>query len=315
MRPEDLLHGARAPGEGTKEKVIMARFNVIQGPNKGQSFGLTGDTLFIGRSSKNDIQIKDSTISRKQIKIFLIGSKIFVEDLKSTNGTLINEKPITPGEGYEVGEGDTITLGKTVIQVASAPSDPFALRPRSPEGPPKEDRRARVPKDLELIYRVVEAVREGGEMRESCERVLQFLLDALPRVDRAALLLVDEETGEVNEVVSLAKGNLEAPAQRFSRSVVERVTKEGKAMRMSDTAYEAPEEFSENMNTLKIRSVLCVPLVAGGRTLGVIYVDSIRGPYGFRKDDLLLLNSLSGPVALAIENARLALKTGSPKTV
>jgi len=34
-------------------------------------------------------------------------------------------------------------------------------------------------------------------------------------------------------------------------------------------------------------------------------VDSLQGPYGFRRDDLLLLNSLSGSVAVAIENAQL----------
>lgn len=286
----------------------MAKFNIVQGPNKGQSFSLSGDTLFIGRSSKNDIQIKDSTISRKQIKIFGIGNKVFVEDLKSTNGTLINDQPILPGEGYEVGEGDVIALGNTVIQVASAPSDPLTVTPRAPEGSPAEDRRARSPKELELIYRAVEVLRRGGNIRDVCEKVLGFLMDALPRVDRASVLLLDPVEGAVKDVVCRSRNLLEVPSKEFSRSVVERVTKDGKALRMSNTAYEAPQEFSETMNTMKIRSVLCVPLIAGGKTIGVIYVDSIRGPYGFRKDDLLLLNSLSGPVGLAIENARLALR-------
>lgn len=291
----------------------MAKFNVIQGPNKGQSFSLTGDTVFIGRSSKNDIQIKDSTISRKQIKIFGIGNKIFVEDLKSTNGTLVNDRPITAGEGYEVGEGDIIALGNTVIQVASAPADPLSIRALAPNGPPVEDRRARSPKELELIYRAVEVLRRGGDIRDVCEKVLGFLLDALPRVDRVSILLVDKSEGAVKDVVCRTRNSLEAPGQEFSKSVVEKVARDGKALRMSNTAYEAPQEFSETMNTMKIRSVLCVPLIAGGGTIGVIYVDSIRGPYGFRKDDLLLLNSLGGPVALAIENAQLVLKMQGSK--
>ena len=68
----------------------MPRLRVIEGPIKGQAFEFVGDTVFIGRSSKNDVQINDAGISRKQIKIFLIGGKFFVEDLKSTNGTLLN---------------------------------------------------------------------------------------------------------------------------------------------------------------------------------------------------------------------------------
>jgi hypothetical protein len=34
---------------------------------------------------------------------------------------------------------------------------------------------------------------------------------------------------------------------------------------------------------------------------GVIYVDSFSGAYAFRKDDLFLLQSLSGPVAGVME--------------
>ena len=47
----------------------MAKLHIIKGPLKGKIFDLEGETVFIGRSSRNDIQIKDLTISRKQIKI------------------------------------------------------------------------------------------------------------------------------------------------------------------------------------------------------------------------------------------------------
>jgi GAF domain-containing protein len=51
-------------------------------------------------------------------------------------------------------------------------------------------------------------------------------------------------------------------------------------------------------------------MVSKTRTMGVIYVDSITRPYGFRKEDLELLNALSSPVAMAIENAELSLGKG-----
>jgi hypothetical protein len=35
----------------------------------------------------------------------------------------------------------------------------------------------------------------------------------------------------------------------------------------------------------------------------VIYVDSVKKPHGFRKEDLDLLTALSSPAALAVENA------------
>ena len=45
--------------------------------------------------------------------------------------------------------------------------------------------------------------------------------------------------------------------------------------------------------------------ISKSQTRGIIYVDSIKKPYGFRKEDLALLTALSSPAAIAIENALL----------
>ncbi|MBW2284964.1 MAG: GAF domain-containing protein, partial [Deltaproteobacteria bacterium] len=54
-----------------------------------------------------------------------------------------------------------------------------------------------------------------------------------------------------------------------------------------------------------IRSVMCVPLISRAQIRGVIYVDSVNQPFGFRKEDLKLLTALSSPAAIAVENALL----------
>jgi GAF domain-containing protein len=60
------------------------------------------------------------------------------------------------------------------------------------------------------------------------------------------------------------------------------------------------------MDTLQIRSVLCVPMIISKKTRGAIYVDSRQGPYdSSRKEDLLLLNSLGAFIAAAIEKSGL----------
>lgn len=78
----------------------MAKMIVIEGPAKGKTFDLTGETLFLGRSPKNDIQIIDRNVSRNHLKIFRIMNALFIEDLKSLNGTFVNGEFLKPGEGY-----------------------------------------------------------------------------------------------------------------------------------------------------------------------------------------------------------------------
>ena len=63
--------------------------------------------------------------------------------------------------------------------------------------------------------------------------------------------------------------------------------------------------LSESMQLMKIKSVMCVPLISRSTVRGVIYVDSVSKPHGFRKEDLSLLTALSIPAAYAIENALL----------
>jgi len=296
----------------------MAKLYVIEGPFKGKTFDLDGETVFIGRSSRNDIQIKDVTISRKQIKIFRIGKKFLVEDLKSTNGTMINGELIEPGEGFEVDEGDTISIGNTVVRLGEISSynvlDKKDLLPPSYKGNQNEkddsekDRRSRSPKNLALIYKVSELLRQSLNINEIFEKILEYLFETLPRIDRVAILLYDNEKEQITEVNGRSRQDQGAKAIYYSQPVVDKVFKDGKAVRMSDTAYEPPSTLLEDMGTAKIRSVLCVPIISNSKISGAIYVDSVRVPYGFRKEDLLLFNTLSGSLAIAIEKAQLADK-------
>jgi pSer/pThr/pTyr-binding forkhead associated (FHA) protein len=54
------------------------------------------------------------------MKIFRIGNKFFAEELKSTNGTVRNDEIIQPGEGYEIWEGDLITIGNSILRLDEA---------------------------------------------------------------------------------------------------------------------------------------------------------------------------------------------------
>lgn len=293
----------------------MPKLRVIEGSYQGQSFDLTGNTVFVGRSSRNDIQIKDAAISRKQIKIFLIGGKYFVEDLKSTNGTLLNGGLITPGEGFEVGEGDTISIGNTVMQFyelpktrVSASGQPVAEQSSFSERQfekASQDRRSRTPRNLELVLKISELLKDSLTIDEFLEKVIDYFLDALPRIDMAAVFLFDSQDKQVTKVIGRSRDKQEGGRLSYSKSVVDRVMCDGKAVRMSNTAYEPDPGLGGDEGAATIKSVLCVPMMISAQICGAIYVDSHRVPYGFRRDDLLLLNSLSGSVAVAIENARL----------
>ena len=278
---------------------------------KGHSFDLEKESVFLGRSSDNDLQIKDGTVSRRHLKIFTIGKMLFIEDLKSTNGTYVNHELIVPGKGFEVGEEDIITIGNSVIGFSKAPpfrdeKIAFSKQKRSEKEALLRERRSRTLHDLELIYKVSELLKGLLTVDEMLGKLSGYLLDTLPRIDRTAIFQFDKQKMKITGVTVRSRQAQAKKSRRYSRPVVARVLRYGKPVKMPNTDREIPDYFSKDVDSSNIRSVLCVPMNIKSRTRGAIYVDSLRGPYGFRDEDVLLLNSLSGPVAVAIENARLA---------
>lgn len=95
-----------APGRRDRAYVI-----VIAGPNVGEMFKLE-DKQTVGRGANAEVRLSDTEISRSHAQLVLEAGGVFVEDLKSTNGTFVNGEPITY---RELADGDKIQVGTTTI--------------------------------------------------------------------------------------------------------------------------------------------------------------------------------------------------------
>lgn len=69
---------------------------------------LNASELMIGRRQDNDLSIEDPSVSGHHAKIVKIQSVFFVEDLHSTNGTLVNNNPV---DRYQLQDTDVIMIG------------------------------------------------------------------------------------------------------------------------------------------------------------------------------------------------------------
>jgi len=106
---ETTLTGAPAPGAGT---ALSARLVALSGPLVGAKFPLIG-SLKLGRATDNDIAPRDSLLSRYHARIVMVREGVHaVEDLKSRNGTFVNDKQVN---SQELRFGDTIRVGETLL--------------------------------------------------------------------------------------------------------------------------------------------------------------------------------------------------------
>lgn len=76
-------------------------------------FPLHGDLIRIGRASENEIIIKANGVSRFHCQIRRVNDQLILEDLSSTNGTLVNGQPIT--QPHVLKTGDEVHLCKELL--------------------------------------------------------------------------------------------------------------------------------------------------------------------------------------------------------
>lgn len=83
----------------------------------------------IGRLPDNTIVIDNPAVSGRHARVFREGNHYVVEDLKSTNGTFVNDKPIGR---HTLLEGDVVLLGKHSLLFTLLGGD---QEPAAPERP------------------------------------------------------------------------------------------------------------------------------------------------------------------------------------
>lgn len=293
----------------------MPLLYILSGPNAGDSYEVKDGTTLVGRGPDNDLQIIEQSISRKHARILLSGESLFIEDLGSQNGTQINGHPVGSYFQIEIKQGDFISLGSVLISLGKPYAEDgmvtqysISLKER-PEEPAKhllhKDRRITDREKLETIYEVSTLLMQSLDIDEIGEKILDSVFSCIKSIDSAALLLVDQETGEFLQITARSKEHGKEFEMSYSRTIVNRVILEGKAVMMSDTSLAEETDLSESMIWMRIKSVMCVPLISKTDVHGVIYVHSTSVPHGFSMSDLQLLSALSSPAALAIENALL----------
>jgi sigma-B regulation protein RsbU (phosphoserine phosphatase) len=299
----------------------MIKLYVMDRLDEIQSFDLERDVVYVGRSPRNDICLKDPYLSQRHLKVSKRGEKYFIQDLGSKNGTFVNGVAVSPDLEVEIQEGVAVTMGISVICLGKACLDsvmPFldsifdSDNLEDVASTDTLDRPMTLKRNMELISNVSDILRNPLSLNESLERILSYILDLLQRIDRAAIILKDAESGQIRQVLSLHKNGSQGDSLSYSRTIVQRVLKEGKAFRVLDTFGVPSEELSDSIELMRIKSALCVPMISRSQVRGAIYLDSIKEPYGFRKDDLILLTALGSSAAIAVENALLyAGKTGA----
>lgn len=275
-------------------------------------------SLTFGRSSENDIVLRDFSVSRFHARIDVEDGVARITDLESTNGVKINETlvasgPLAPGDRLCIGsftllvedsaETQSGLSSATYLRPLSEFNEDYGLegRPASVSSSAEIGGRQRV---FEVLAQVGKTLIEVGELEPVLEQVMDVVFDEL-LVDRGFIVLLDGEGDPKLECFRTRESAVDQPEVPISTTILELVTRQKVAILTHDAQADQRFEAGRSIRIHQIRSAMCAPLWLRERVIGVIYVDSPLHVGSFSTADLDLLTALANYAAVGIERARL----------
>jgi transcriptional regulator with GAF, ATPase, and Fis domain len=142
---------------------------------------------------------------------------------------------------------------------------------------------------------------------EDEDSLLDAVLDAaidLLEAQRGFLLLAADDHVVVRRARRPGGAALDDPSESMSLTVAQEAIRTGRSVLTEDAALDGRFDGHESVVNLGLRSVVCVPMRAGDRVLGAIYVDDARRAGAFTPRDAGLLEAYAAQAALALLHCR-----------
>lgn len=161
---------------------------------------------------------------------------------------------------------------------------------------------------IELLDYVLRVSRHMAESH-ALAPLLAYTIDkvlTLVGAERGYIVLKSSDGSIDFKIKRDSEGNdLPGATDEISYSILEQVVQTGESVVLSDAMHDPQFGMARSVMALRLRSIMCVPLITRNRTIGAIYVEnrSVRGR--FRESDLAPLQLFANQAAIAIENTEL----------
>jgi adenylate cyclase len=309
----------------------MRSFLIYRPDGTNTIFECTLPIIRIGRGDDNEIVLEDPSrsISRFHAQLADFHGQSILTDLKSANGTFVNEQilegPVALAQDDVVRIGsyrlifrDTFVapatpkpLPQPAFEIETAAVDlnelqdhPHLLATQSFAASPQL-------RALELLHEV--GVRLARTVTDA--DVVDTAVDLLFHIEgaqRATLMAWDEHRQAFRPADLYARGGKKmvgAPASFdprnvvLSKTILEKVRAENRPLHIRDARSHAEIGRSQSVIRAGIQAAFCSPLTFQGRFLGVLYADNLAAPDAFSVDDFRIFTTIAAQTGLALASA------------
>lgn len=96
---------------------MQVKLKVLAGSHEGKEIAVSSEKFLVGRSEVCELRPKSESVSRKHCILVLKDNRVLVQDLKSRNGTFVNDKRLPVDKAKVLKAGDELRIGKLLFEV------------------------------------------------------------------------------------------------------------------------------------------------------------------------------------------------------
>jgi sigma-B regulation protein RsbU (phosphoserine phosphatase) len=300
----------------------MALISFIKGANQGSTMELVGEKIILGRNQDCTVVLNVPAVSREHAVIRRIQGKFYIEDMKSRNGTFVNNREVTTRTLLK--DNDKIKICDNLLTFFESPPKvplPSDLQrgdqPQEEEdessstveatlsGSSKQILEAQPSEKLALLIEIGADLSQTFNVEQLLPKIVDSLFQVFRQADRGFIIL--GEDGKLIPKVTKSRRGDDTSTPRFSRKIVNRCLETGQSVLSEDASSDKQFDLSQSIADCRIRSVMLAPLLSrsSGMAIGVIQLDTQDRSKKFTQDDLKLLLSVASQAAIALENAKM----------
>ena len=199
-----------------------------------------------------------------------------------------------PGKTYG---GDQLKFFSDIAQLAATSIEKTLLFAET-------NQRAR---QLAALNEVSSALAVELNLDKLLELVTRSAVDILNAEAGSLLLRAEDTASELEFKIAVGSAGHDLIGSRFSirRGLIGEVASTGRSIIVNDAANDPRWAGEQSVNGFQTRTVLAVPLIAKGQTIGVLEILNKQHGKRFDDEDARLLSTFAVQAAVAIENVRL----------
>ncbi len=283
--------------------MINPRLLAISGSHKEWAIEAEDGPVVLGRDPSNQLTLGDPAVSRKHCSISQVSGGIFeIADLDSHNGTFVNGMRV----GREtIQNGDRIRIGSSEFVFLTGPDDDALLssfRGINPAGatwttvslnpsglPVDASGIGRMARDLTALFKIANIINSTLNVQDLQLKLLALICEVIPATQAAIVLQPSE--GEVSPPCIWNREGLAEKELVILEDLVQQAIWEHSAIAAAASDQATSPEH-----------VLCVPLVAAAKILGVIYLSAPASTPAFGEAEIFFVTAVSRIAAVTLEN-------------